>query len=660
MYKFSYTSKMRNYIIEKNIKDKIYVYTKKIKENIEFSILYKIYDETKILDFNSINSNTDKSLLNNNLIHERLLNIACENNCEDYLISSKREAYGLIIPLYEYLLREEMVKYSDSFFDNNKNVQKEKKSYISFKDYKESKDNHNYLKDYIDEYNKIINSDSIYSDYYIHRPTYFLLNRIRTNILENGYNAYCSYSHFEKIFKYIDSKFESKYIELINTKYFDKVINTRELRNEILKYIKTALSNSLMLGKNFSKSNDSTNTINNQIFSASEFENLEEMANAELQDINEYRHFLNYVSKYQKQYIQLIKRYVTNETNIRETYLKNDVNNFICNLVSNKIVEHRNDILEFIEIDEIENINKEIIRKIKNRFLKKEKYNVFLKLYNCQMKEEYLNTKNAKFISNNYINLYLNEIYKCDNLKQKMYFFDDNKEQIYAEVNNIYVYKNDMIFTINKAKKEVEKVMNYINFYTSNKNSKDYKFGDGCFIFKDKIKSYSEIYNRQSGIFNVKLINNESFYSILSDKSKEKYMSPILDTIKELEFIQNSNDMHFLSNSNKKMLNSYIKKDMEIIISIIIAGSNNYKYENLNYGKLRFWLVDDYKDFFSNSIPNDNFLFERYITFYKKCINIILSYLDVFDDKTFCELINWILKVFPNEFMLTFSEEEYE
>ena len=85
-------------------------------------------------------------------------------------------------------------------------------------------------------------------------------------------------------------------------------------------------------------------------------------------------------------------------------------------------------------------------------------------------------------------------------------------------------------------------------------------------------------------------------------------------------------------------------------MAILIAGTNIFRY-TVSYLDLRFWLIEDYIEFFSEELPNDQFIQERFLNFYKRVINIIFSYSDLKRNNLIKDLQNWILKIFPDDYI---------
>ena len=61
--------------------------------------------------------------------------------------------------------------------------------------------------------------------------------------------------------------------------------------------------------------------------------------------------------------------------------------------------------------------------------------------------------------------------------------------------------------------------------------------------------------------------------------------------------------------------------------------------------------IEDYIEFFSEELPNDQFIQERFLNFYKRVINIIFSYSDLKRNNLIKDLQNWILKIFPDDYI---------
>ena len=195
MFKHTYTSISERYLLNEKIQCYLLDGIDNLMKRIELSLLYNAYpniDEEKKIDLELNNFKELREALAGDLIKERIrrLNIVMEEK-ENILNLDQIESKMLLITLYEYYLREEMVEYVDFLdFDKEKNVKGEKieenfKTFIN--KYKDEK----YLEDFDIKVKKLFKDREAIKKIYINRPTYFLLYRIRNNLLREINKTKC-------------------------------------------------------------------------------------------------------------------------------------------------------------------------------------------------------------------------------------------------------------------------------------------------------------------------------------------------------------------------------------------------------------------------------------------------------------------------------------
>lgn len=127
MYKHTYTSTSERYLLEKKIQEKITNRVDDFMKKIELSLLYNAYpkiNENKM--DNELYSSFEKlsNSFQNLLIKERINRINIDERVNNILNLDQITSKRMLISLYEYYLREEMVEYTD-----NRNIT------ISFRDW---------------------------------------------------------------------------------------------------------------------------------------------------------------------------------------------------------------------------------------------------------------------------------------------------------------------------------------------------------------------------------------------------------------------------------------------------------------------------------------------------------------------------------------------
>ena len=216
MFKNTYTSISERYLLNEKIQCYLLDGIDNLMKRIELSLLYNAYpniDEEKKIDLELNNFKELREALAGDLIKERIrrLNIVMEEK-ENILNLDQIESKMLLITLYEYYLREEMVEYVDFLdFDKEKNVKGEKieenfKTFIN--KYKDEK----YLEDFDIKVKKLFKDREAIKKIYINRPTYFLLYRIRNNLLREINKTKCSENFIKNSIKQIKRFYTEKYL----------------------------------------------------------------------------------------------------------------------------------------------------------------------------------------------------------------------------------------------------------------------------------------------------------------------------------------------------------------------------------------------------------------------------------------------------------------
>lgn len=659
MFKHTYTSISERYLLNEKIQCYLLDGIDNLMKRIELSLLYNSYpniDEEKKIDLELNNFKELREALAGDLIKERIrrLNIVMEEK-ENILNLDQIESKMLLITLYEYYLREEMVEYVDFLdFDKEKNVKGEKieenfKTFIN--KYKDEK----YLEDFDIKVKKMFKDREAIKKIYINRPTYFLLYRIRNNLLREINKTKCSENFIKNSIKQIKRFYTEKYIDEYNKKFFFTIKKFDEMKNEIFKHIEEEFLDWIRNGKTVNAGNELVVKFKNAIQKDIEYNKLRNEYINLIKIEDGYEATKEKYEKLQEKYNKIAFKYLDEKTKINANWIKNDLNIFFSYCTVEYIVDSLSeDRIQNIDNCKIKEVENETIEYIKTKIIKKEIYNVFIKIENVDLQQQnVMNVSNLTFIKGKELKINIDKYLQTECTKFEKDFFKLDKIQendVYVKVEKIEAYKSDSEFICNIAFKKINDIVNLIYFYTARDKSKRYKLGNQLLIIENSNNNKLVKYLTREGIFDIPLVSNEWMNNIFTGYGKNVKL--IIEAINEFNKIINENtlDIELLIKSNKKLLNENDVYNLSRDMAILIAGTNIFRY-TISYLDLRFWLIEDYIEFFSEELPNDQFIQERFLNFYKRVINIIFSYSDLKRNNLIKDLQNWILKIFPDDYI---------
>lgn len=634
-------------------------------KKVELSLLYNAYpniDEKRISDEKCNNFEELSDSFQIALIKERICRIYEENSIDNILDLDEITSKKLLISLYEYYLKEEMVEYTDFWsMDKEKNSKKEKIE-EDFRSFLSSNDNIEYIQKFDEEIKNILKDNQLVKEVYVDRPTYFLLYRIRNNILKEVKKKVCSEKHFKNMIKDINKKYRELYVKQYNKEFFYKICEFEELKKEIFKHIEDELVDNIRNGKIVNVGNELASNFKHNIQKDEEYSKLIDKYMEEIKKNDGFEVMEEKYQEFQQKFSELSIKYLDDKTQINEKWIKEDLKTFILYSTAQYIIENNHNEIEDISRDMINEIEKHIINYIKTEYLKKEKYDVFVKVLNIELNQrDNLNISNITFIDGKELKSNISRYLKHESNDFEENFFkskNEEKKEIFVKIEAIETYKRDSKYIEEIALEKVKDVINVIYFYNSREESKGYELSDRILIIENNTAYKSVTYSYKNGIFDLQLTSNEWLNNIFKEEKYEK-LRIILDSINEYNKLNKDKERNngWLIESNKKLLNEDSIYKCARDMSILIAGTNIFKY-TVKYLNLRFWLIEDYLEFFNKKLPYDNFVMERFLNFYKRVINIIFSYADVKDDNLIKDLQKWILKIFPNNYIYKEDEKD--
>lgn len=646
MYRFLYTSNLLRYNLESNLEKIISNNEEKLLKDIEYSLLQNAYEEemknSKIKEKYSSIEIMQKDL-KYEFIKQRIKQLGENTQLEKIVNISKDKSKQILITLYEYLLNEEMQQKGDMDLvdkvDVNLIVEKPKQNLEEFIKTKDDTDYIDYIKQ---EFSKILSSKELIEKYYINRPTYFLLYRIRNNIIKEKIKEKSTLKHMENTIKEMKNINRESIFDFINERYISNIKNLNEINDNIYEYIINEIINVLLNGTlriGYDERRDSLKKMIN--------------SNSKIIDIKK-----QYMKKTEENYNYVLQQNIIEETcdkiigcvkdimkedkkdiKISTDSLKWEVKGYTKAKYANTIF---NESKQEIDI-EYNQINQKIVNEIKEKYFKKVKYDVLIPLKNIDLQIESIEINNVVFASKEQINKLI------DLEEQERKFGTELKEDvIYALVKDIEVLERDYKKAIEKSEDKIKITMAIIENFTYRKENKKVKFLESRYVFENK-KMILISYPNTDGVLDVRIIEDEYFNKIFKIKEQEKIIT-IGNLLNELYSIKSSRHIRDLKKCYYELYDANIIEDNALFYTVLIAGTNIYKYDDISYLKLRLWLYEDYLEIFRDEIKEDGFIFERFFEFYKTTITTLLSYAEKWDNKFENNIQNWILKVYPNEY----------
>lgn len=655
MYKHTYTSVAKRYLLNEKIRSYISEGIDNLMKTIELSLIYNSYPNIESKNNVNIEFKDFKDLrkvMSIELIKERIKRLD-KKEIENIFYLKKIESKMLLISLYEYYLREEMVEYLDFFDLDKENITNERKINEKFRDFIKN-NNQNHLEDFDIEIKELFKDNKSIRKIYINRPTYFLLYRIRNNLLRETKITKCSEYFIKSSIQKIRRFYSEKYINEFNKEFFLSIKEIDKMKKEVFNHIEESFLDCIKNGKTISVGNELAANFKNAIKDDEDYTKLKnEYVNLiKIEDGYEitkekYKNFL-------KMYNSIALKYFDNKTEINTSWIKNDLNMFFSYCVAEYIVDSlSDDKIQNIDKCKIKEIENQTIDYIKNQILKTETYNVFMKIENIDLKQQnIIKVSNLTFINGKELKANMNRYLQFESTELGKRFFNLNNIQendVYVKVEKIKAYKNDSEFISNVVLNKIDDIINVIYFCTARDDSKIYKLGNQMIIIGSGNNKLVKYLNNE-GRIDIPLFSNEWIDKTFTEYSK--YTKSIIESINEFNKIVSDNtlDIGLMIESNRKLLNEIDVYSLSRVMAVLIAGTNIFKYNNVSYLELRFWLIEDYIEFFNEELPKDQFIKERFQNFYKRVINIIFSYSDLKRNNLIKDLQNWILKIFPNDY----------
>lgn len=662
MYKHTYTSTAERYLLDEKLQEHVISNVNVFLKKIELSLIYTAYPKIneEILNEQYEDFEQLRVSYKNALIKERIKEINLDNYENLILSLDESTSKKILISLYEYYLREEMIEYTDFWsIDEVKKVKKEKIEQ-NFKSFLIENDENDYIDEFDKDVKKIFANNEMTKELYLNRPTYFLLYRVRNNILREVGKKICSEKHIRNMIKDINKKYRELYVRQYNEVNYNKISMFEEMKKDIFQHIEEGFLENIRNGKVVNIGNELANKFKEELKKDEQYDKLISKYMYEITNKDGFEILEEKCMEFQQKYSEVSSKYIDEKTKINENWLKDDLKTFLLYCTAKYIIESDENNSTDISKDRLKKIEEDVLKLIKTEYFSKAKYDVFVKIKNIELDQnEKIKISNVTFIKNKELKDNLERYLKHNSSRFEKDFFkneEENEQELFAMVEDIETYKRDCDFLEQIAQEKINDIINVIYFYTARDETKNYKISERKLIVEQGTDYRLIRHSHASGIFNIQLKGSEWLNNIF-DKCFDYRLKNILNSINEYNTLNKERNEHSdrLIDLNKSLLQQNTLYESARTMSILIAGTNIFKY-NVKYLYLRFWLIEDYIELFDKKLPYDDFIMERFLNFYKRAINIIFSYSDIKDVNLQKELQQWILKIFPNNYI--YKEEK--
>ncbi|MBR2289894.1 MAG: hypothetical protein IJ867_04685 [Clostridia bacterium] len=650
--------------IQERINDEV----NRLLNKLELSLLcnaYPMINEYKVENTRIDEIEQLKDYYKVDLIKERMARINTKAIKNDIIKFDEVTSKKLLISLYEYYLREEMVEYTDFWHMNRLKESKEEPISEKFKDFLKESNNRDNVSEFDSTIKEILDNKTKLEDIYINRPTYFLLYRIRNNIINEVDGKICSENQIKEMVKNFKKKYRELYLKEYNKDFFNKIVNFEAMKKEICDFIVEELAEYVRSGKTVEIGNDLVNKFKEELQNSEQYNDIfmEYIQLVKIED--SYELLEKKTIEFQQKIYDLSSIYLDKNGKELKKYLENDLKNFLLYCTSHYIIDSINDSKDNIAQYELDKLETSIFQYINENYFTSGSYKIFMKIKNVELEEkDIMEISNVAFIKGKKI---IDNFSESNNTSTSLFekdFFEkeyEDDDDIFIIVNSIESLKGDVQFIEEKALERINSIMSIIHYYFARAETKEFELSDRMLIIgtDSDFRLVRFIRNFHNKFFNVKLDNAENINFVFENENNIG-INRVLNSIYEYNKLDKEKVLNIgnLISANLKLVNEDIIYKSARFMTILIAGTNIFKYR-VNYIQLRFWLLEDYLEFFNNKIPNDEFVVERFLNFYRRVINIIFSYSDLMNNNLYVDLQRWILKIFPNDY-LSEGEDTYE
>lgn len=689
----------------KEIDDVFEMDCNKFMNEIEYVLLKKYYpsdmfnEDNTIKDFDCRNYN-DEELLNK-FILKKYIDILSNDEFIDFSIDfSGEECVEILDAILTQKLDDELSVNvaAAKAIKKNRNDKKEEdeKDFIKFKEYISK---YNFSNRKISDFRGFVKEnylDTTQNNFiqdYINRPLYFIIYRVRNNIIKTLNHRRYSVKLLEKYIKDLKEKFKillyKKIIQLNFAKIdIDKI-------NAIYNVIEEEFLHQYLLDYRLGKTEKDGTKISSEVKKIIQELGIQENIKKELfqsfsklfENYNEDDNVL-WLRKYEDKFVIYIKKssqldgfdvgkeknYQFNITRICDLFRIHTVSQIFSKLDKDNITILINSAYKAINMDE----KADFIKEISGKFLELSNFTVALQVKDLVVKDEIFELKIAdiSFLSYELFKSWQYEIQTGMKVEEPHIFESDTKEtHIYVLVKNVVAAREDTEKAMELAKEKLIKTLNMLYFFISREDEINFQIEPLTLILNNNCNTFSVSFGdvkrfepKEIDDVDIELINFINKYFSSNYQWKNVVINALGSYMSLLKSKSVDQKIELQSKIIKQIFNKWDNvDDLAFNAAIIIAGSNISK-DNATYRQMRLWLFEDFKELLNISNVNDKCLvlkeriYDRFKVFSRNIIGTILFNLDTIDDTRadIEQIIDWIAYMYPNNKLIRSEQNEQE
>ncbi|MGG6447694.1 hypothetical protein [Pseudobacillus badius] len=308
-----------------------------------------------------------------------------------------------------------------------------------------------------------------------------------------------------------------------------------------------------------------------------------------------------------------------------------------------------------------------LINQLYEEYLQMNNFSIALCVKNVKTDEVFLSSKlnsTITVMSNEMFKSWQYELYQNENSRRFFLDSGDLKNTTWFIVDDVQCAVSDTDQAYHIARKRLKSLLNFLFHFISREDQINYEIVDPYLIFNrdtkmgtigrmspPEIDDPKNIDDLESDLlkFTNNFFESHSFERDLIIKAIDYYIKVCkTDDVEE--------KMQLQSEIFKTIFQTYDIRELSINCAIIIAGTN-YDEDDVTYGEMRHWLVEDFHEFFyiaarKGFVPLKTHINERFMVFCKIIIRTILFNLipnNKDSQYSVKDVIEWILTINPNE-----------
>lgn len=589
----------------------------------------------------------------------------------------------VVIELLDYLLTSKIEDFLREDFEKEEKSEKPSQTYLTFSQFLEREN--------ISDFNlQRFSSAMLYinhSQNHNKRPLYFLLYRLRNNLLIEYQSRNYSIKHIRKSLESLYKNIEDLLRGNILYTHCHKLTQDSiiQLSNQFQAMIISRYASELRMGKNVEEGERVYSETIRQVKDLDEIKELSSSYSLKLQelvkgDLNESL-LLDWYDSYSGDILEatsVIQGMSLNElTNQRvsmtDTLRKMIVNEILAHKdLSNVLEEAYND----LDLEKI----KQLVNDMCQERLSDVVYTVAFHVKHLKADNSFSRLEFQDFVllSDALFEGWQSELTKkFDNPLHISAPDEPQNEYAWVLVNNTKAANGDIEMAVTRAKNKLKSRLSLMYFFVALDEEHEFTISDRYVACNNDNKNfYFGSFSKKTIPYQPKSIDD--FDSTLIDLlinfdlKESKWKDSILKAVEEFEQFCRTSDVHDQIKYLKGMLVSLFGPldnsfELAAACSIFIAGTN-YNQPNVTYGDMRSWLFEDFIEFFIISEePGKDALKERIVERFKVfCKSIFLTTLINFNSikldnkESIFDIIDWLLFIFPSNQLINGEELEVD